>query len=64
MATVVGDDNESSEACTKENMTKKMTKRCFKSHHDLKMNLVNFNKMMDNASQLYRYFLRWPVATK
>lgn len=64
MATITCDDSESSEPCTKGNMIKKITEMFLKAHHDLKLYLVNFSKIMDNASQLYRYCLRWLVAIK
>lgn len=44
-------------------MIEKMTKRCLKAHHDSKLNLINFRKMMDNATQLYVYHKRWTMTT-
>lgn len=33
-------------------------------HHDLKLNLISFRKIMDNEEWLYRCCLRWPMARK
>lgn len=58
MATVIREESESNEPFTKDNIVEKMTKTYLKAHHDLKLNLINFRKMLDTLSWLYRYCLR------
>lgn len=53
MDIVVREESESSEPFTKDNAMEKMIEMFLKEHYDLKLNLINFRKMLDIVSQLY-----------